>query len=77
LRVQGKIAQESGKFLLLRRPALSRYTGTVGSEHYIQPIPLVWRREAFDQPDFIFEIKHDGFRAVADRHPEYNQKLRT
>jgi hypothetical protein len=28
-------------------------------------MPLVWRREPFDHPDWIFEIKHDGFRAIA------------
>jgi hypothetical protein len=28
-------------------------------------MPLVWRREAFDHPDWIFEIKHDVFGAVA------------
>jgi bifunctional non-homologous end joining protein LigD len=26
---------------------------------------LTWRREPFDHPDWIFEIKHDGFRAIA------------
>jgi len=31
----------------------------------IQAMPLVWRGEAFDHPDSIFEIKHDGFRAIA------------
>src|SRR5215471_16155500 len=28
-------------------------------------MPLTWRREPFDHPERIFEIKHDGFRALA------------
>ena len=31
----------------------------------ISPLTLSRKREPFDQPDFIFELKHDGFRAVA------------
>jgi ATP-dependent DNA ligase len=30
-----------------------------------QPMPLLKRRLRFDDPDFIFEIKWDGFRALA------------
>jgi bifunctional non-homologous end joining protein LigD len=29
------------------------------------PASPVLRREAFDHPDYIFELKHDGFRALA------------
>ena len=28
-------------------------------------MPLVRASEAFDQPDWLFELKHDGFRALA------------
>jgi bifunctional non-homologous end joining protein LigD len=41
----------------------------VKTDIYIQPQPLVWRREAFDHPDWIFEIKYDGFRAIAYVEP--------
>ena len=30
-----------------------------------QPTPLQYRREPFDHPDFLFELKYDGFRALA------------
>ena len=30
-----------------------------------QPMPLLKRRLPFDDPDFIFEVKWDGFRALA------------
>jgi bifunctional non-homologous end joining protein LigD len=30
-----------------------------------QPMPLLKRRLPFDNPDFIFEVKWDGFRALA------------
>jgi len=29
------------------------------------PASPVLRRDAFDHPDYIFELKHDGFRALA------------
>jgi bifunctional non-homologous end joining protein LigD len=31
----------------------------------ISPLTLTRRREPFDHPDWVFELKHDGFRAVA------------
>jgi bifunctional non-homologous end joining protein LigD len=30
-----------------------------------QPMPLRRRRDAFDHPDWLFELKYDGFRALA------------
>jgi len=30
-----------------------------------QPMPLQRRREPFDHPDWLFELKYDGFRALA------------
>ena len=32
----------------------------------ITPIISIGRRDAFDDPAFLFELKYDGFRAVAD-----------
>jgi bifunctional non-homologous end joining protein LigD len=31
----------------------------------IQPMPLVRQHGPFSHPDWLFEIKHDGFRALA------------
>jgi ATP-dependent DNA ligase len=31
----------------------------------IKPMRLRLVKDAFDDPDFIFELKHDGFRALA------------
>jgi len=31
----------------------------------LQPMPLRRRRDAFDHPDWLFELKYDGFRALA------------
>lgn len=31
----------------------------------IAPLTLTRQREPFDHPDWVFELKHDGFRAVA------------
>jgi bifunctional non-homologous end joining protein LigD len=33
--------------------------------HIPDPLPLAVRTAPFDDPDWIFEIKHDGFRALA------------
>ncbi|PYV53499.1 MAG: hypothetical protein DMG98_20870 [Acidobacteria bacterium] len=30
-----------------------------------QPMPLLKRRSPFDDPNWIFELKYDGFRALA------------
>src|SRR5262245_52217133 len=30
----------------------------------IQPIRPTWRRDAFDDPGWLFDAKYDGFRAV-------------
>ncbi|MGH7181865.1 MAG: hypothetical protein ACREJN_07815, partial [Nitrospiraceae bacterium] len=30
-----------------------------------RPMPLVQRSRPFDDPDWLYEIKHDGFRAMA------------
>lgn len=31
----------------------------------VSPTALTLRKQAFDSPDFLFELKHDGFRAMA------------
>jgi bifunctional non-homologous end joining protein LigD len=31
----------------------------------LQPMPLQHRRDPFDHPDWLFELKYDGFRALA------------
>jgi bifunctional non-homologous end joining protein LigD len=33
------------------------------------PMPLQHRRDAFDHPDWLFELKYDGFRALATIQP--------
>src|SRR5438270_12287289 len=32
---------------------------------FFQPMPLLKRAAPFDDPDWIFELKYDGFRALA------------
>jgi len=31
----------------------------------ISPLTLIRQWDSFDHPDWLFELKHDGFRAVA------------
>lgn len=40
-----------------------------------QPCPLQYRRDAFDHPDFLFELKYDGFRALAVMQPGRTQLI--
>ena len=40
----------------------------------VQPIIPTWRREPFDDPEWLFEFKYDGFRGLCvmlghDLHP--------
>jgi bifunctional non-homologous end joining protein LigD len=46
----------------LTRPQSARPAGRLPQ---IEPIPLVPRSDPFDDPDWIFEPKYDGFRGVA------------
>jgi hypothetical protein len=32
----------------------------------MEPVIPQWRRDAFDHPDWTFELKYDGFRGLAD-----------
>src|SRR5215467_2843555 len=48
-----------------KSPALlGSYNGRVGLSQF-QPMTLVRTKEAFDHADFVFELKYDGFRALA------------
>ena len=31
---------------------------------HVQPIPPTWHKEPFDDPDWLFDFKYDGFRAI-------------
>jgi bifunctional non-homologous end joining protein LigD len=42
----------------------SSYTGFMAPQPS-RPMPLVRFPEPFDHPDWLFEVKHDGFRALA------------
>jgi len=35
----------------------------------LQPLPLTRRPEPFSHPDWLFEVKYDGFGAVAHLDP--------
>jgi len=34
----------------------------------VQPIAPTWRKEPFDHPEWVFDVKYDGFRAVCYVH---------
>ena len=42
----------------------SRHTRGVTLPH-VRPIIPTWRKEPFDDPDWLFEFKYDGFRGPA------------
>ena len=39
----------------------------------VQPIAPTWRNEPFDDPDWIFDFKYDGFRALYYNEPGHNR----
>src|ERR671914_1443021 len=39
----------------------------------VRPIAAKLCREPFDSPDWLFEIKHDGFRALAHRFSKFSE----
>src|SRR5207237_7400996 len=45
--------------------ARRRYTAPVSRMPTFQPMRLARRAQPFDHPDFLYEIKFDGFRALA------------
>jgi bifunctional non-homologous end joining protein LigD len=49
----------------------ARYTQAMAPQPSFRPMPLVRIPEPFDHPDWLFEVKHDGFRALA--HVEGHQ----
>ena len=44
------------------------YTGRVPLPVF-QPLPLTRRVDPFSHPDWLFEVKYDGFRALAHMDP--------
>jgi hypothetical protein len=47
----------------------------------VQPIAPTWREEPFDDPDWLFDFKYDGFRAdfirIATGCPRRRPAMRT
>lgn len=48
------------------RPALSRGVSGYGGD--LRPMPLMRIAEPVDHPDWLFELKYEGSRALAERH---------
>jgi len=41
----------------------------------VQPIAPTWRKEPFDDPDWLFDFKYDGFRALCYIEPGHNRLI--
>jgi ATP-dependent DNA ligase len=41
----------------------------------VQPIAPTWRKEPFDDPDWLFDFKYDGFRALYYFEPGHNRLI--
>jgi bifunctional non-homologous end joining protein LigD len=41
----------------------------------VQPITPTWRKEPFDDPDWLFDFKYDGFRALYYIEPGHNRLI--
>jgi ATP-dependent DNA ligase len=41
----------------------------------VQPITPTWRKEPFDGPDWLFDVKYDGFRALYYIEPGHNRLI--
>ena len=41
----------------------------------VQPIAPTWRKEPFDDPDWLFEFKYDGYRALCYIEPRRNRLI--
>src|SRR4051794_33517979 len=41
----------------------------------IQPIRPTWRKEAFDNTDWLFDVKYDGFRALCYIEPRRSRLI--
>src|SRR5215471_11467984 len=41
----------------------------------VQPIAPTWRKEPFEDPDWLFEFKYDGFRAMCYVEPRRNRLI--
>jgi len=46
----------------------SRHISGVALPH-VQPIIPTWRKEPFDDPEWLFEFKYDGFRGLCYLEP--------
>ena len=42
---------------------------------HVQPIAPTWRKEPFDDPDWLFDVKYDGFRALYYIEPGHNRLI--
>ncbi|HEY4592019.1 MAG TPA: hypothetical protein VIJ61_06395, partial [Thermoanaerobaculia bacterium] len=54
-----------GAFMPTRRISYRRRQPSSASLPYVEPIALVPRADPFDDPEWIFEPKYDGFRGLA------------
>ena len=41
----------------------------------VQPMAPTWRKEPFDDPDWLFDFKYDGFRALYYIEPGHNRLI--
>src|ERR1700751_147548 len=41
----------------------------------VQPIAPTWRKEPFDDPDWLFDVKYDGYRALYYIEPGHNRLI--
>ena len=41
----------------------------------VQPIAPTWRKEPFDDPDWLFEMKYDGYRALCYVEPRRDRMI--
>jgi ATP-dependent DNA ligase len=41
----------------------------------VQPIAPTWRKEPFDDPDWLFEMKYDGYRALCYVEPRRDRLI--
>jgi bifunctional non-homologous end joining protein LigD len=54
---------------------LGSYTRFMATQPF-RPMPFVRLPEPFDHPNWIFEMKHDGFRALTHIH-RHHRELRS
>jgi ATP-dependent DNA ligase len=42
---------------------------------HVQPIAPTWRKEPFDDPGWLFDVKYDGFRGLYYIEPGHNRLI--